>query len=188
MVPAGLPQGLQHPHGRPLRLVRSRSRATRLWSGPPSTTSNATGVNGDQADNRGAKPERSTSSCAAARPGPSRPTSRPPTPARTTTSALRWRCRATPCVVGALSEDSSATGIERQPGRQLRYRRRGRLRLRAQRHDLVPAGLRQGLQHRVRRPSSAGSVALSGDTAGRRGRPRDSSATGVDGNQADNSA
>ena len=92
-------------------------------------------------------PARSTCSSAAARRGPSRRTSRPPTPVRMTTSAIRSRCPATrwrsvrpakparPPGSTATQADNSAADC-----------RRG-LRVRADRHDVDPAGVPQGLQY-----------------------------------------
>ena len=54
--------------------------------------------------------------------------------------------------VGATLEDSNARGINRQSGGQLRRRLRRRLRLRAQRVDVVPAGVCESLERRRRRP------------------------------------
>ena len=70
----------------------------------------------------------------AARRGPSRPTSRRPTPGRTTSSARASRSRPTA-----------------RPDRRCGAEQRRSLRVHARGHDVDPAGLRQGIQHRRRR-------------------------------------
>ena len=55
---------------------------------------------------------------------------------RVTTSATRWRCRATRWWSGRMAEDSSATGVNGRSKRQQRPAIRRGLRLRAQRDEL----------------------------------------------------
>ncbi len=65
--------------------------------------------------------------------------------------------------VGALIEDSAATGIGgNQADNSAAAGRRG-LRVHAERHDVEPAGVRQGVQYAAQGTDSAMSVALSAD-------------------------
>ena len=80
--------------------------------------SNATGVNGNQSEQqRHRLPARRTCSCAAARPGRSRPTSKPPTPGRMTSSAMSVAVSGDTVVVGALRGGQQRDRRERQPER-----------------------------------------------------------------------
>ncbi len=91
-------------------------------------------------------------------------------------------------VVGASCEDSNATGVNgnqadnsaADTGAAYVFVRTGT--------SLEPAGLSQGLQHRRPVTSSASRCRVCGRHGGGRGAREDSNATGVNGNQADNSA
>ena len=129
--------------------TQSRSPATRWWWGPCEDSA-ATGVNGNQADNSAANAERPTSSCATVGSGPSRPTSRPPIPARATGSAGRSRFPATRWWSGRRVRTATPPGVNgNQADNSAADAGRG-LRVRPQRSGLDPAGLPQGLQHRSR--------------------------------------
>ena len=133
-------------------------------------------------------PARPTSSCAAARPGASRPTSRPPTPGRVTSSATSVAVSGDTVVVGAIGEDSSATGVNGNRANDSATDCRRGLRLRAQRHAPGPSRPTSRPPTPGRVTVSACSVAVSGDTvvvgAVLRGQQRD----GRERHQADNSA
>ena len=94
--------------------IRWRCRATRWWSGRMGGQQRH---RGERQPDRQQRPLRRGLCLRAqrARPGPSRPISKPPTPRRRTTSARRWRCRATRWWSG-LGEDSNATGVNGNQG------------------------------------------------------------------------
>ena len=134
------------------------------------------------------RPARPMSSCATGRPGPSRPTSRLPTPERDDLFGSSVAVSGDTVVVGALQGGQQRHRREWQPERQQRRQLRRRLRLRAQRDDLEPAGLPQGLQHRGGRQLRLGSVASRATRSWSEPYGEASNATGVNGNQSDNSA
>ena len=120
LVAAGVPQGVEH---RPQRLVRLARRAQRRRQ-PGGGRRLARGRRGQGhqrpagRQDRPARPARCTSSRAPARPGRSRPTSRAPTPRRSTSSAARSRsiAPATTLVVTARGEDGGGRGTSGNPG------------------------------------------------------------------------
>ena len=126
---------------------RWRCRATRWWSGRYDEDSNATGVNGNQSDNSAVG---SGAAYVFVRNGTT--WSQQAYLKASNTDAgdefgTQWRCRATRWWSGRMMEDSNATGVNgNQSDNSASSCRRG-LCLRAQRHDLEPAGLSQSLQH-----------------------------------------
>jgi hypothetical protein len=108
--PAGLPQGVEHRRGRPVRLQRGPGRRHPGYRRLP---------RGQQRDRRRRRRDqqrrlppagRCTCSRGPARRGASRPTSRRRTPTRATSSAKAWPSTATPWPSAPL-EDSNATGV-----------------------------------------------------------------------------
>ena len=146
---------------------RWRSLAT-PWSSGQSTSSNATGVNGNQSDNSAQVPGQLTFSCAAARLGASRLISKLPTPMRVIVSAVGGglgRHRGRRGIWGT----SNATGINGNQSDNSAPKCRGSLRFHPQRHDLEPAGLSESFQHRCSNDDFGSSVAVDGDTVRNRG-------------------
>ena len=191
-TPAGLRQGVQHRRGRPLRRQR-RAVGRRLDAGGRRLR------RGQHRDRhrrqpgrqlRRRTPARSTCSRAAARPGPSRRTSRRPTPARATIFGIRRRAVGRRLHPGGrrVRRGQRRDRHRRQPGRQLRRGRRRGLRVHARRHD-VDASRPTSRRPTPARATTSATASRCRATARRSRWARmheDSAATGIDGNQADN--
>ena len=123
----------QHARGRSRRRRQQRDRDQR-----------------QQSDTRRRAAARSTCSPARARPGASRRMSRRPTPGADDPSADRRAVGRRQHARGRRShEDSNATGIDGNQSTIPVGQRRG-LRVHPLRHDLEPAGVHQGVEHRTR--------------------------------------
>ncbi len=150
--------------------------------GAPEEDSNATGVNGNQADNSAVVGRRRLR--VRAHRHDVDPAGLPQGlqhRSAATGSATSVAVSGDTIVVGALAEDSNATGVNGNQADNSAVRCGRGLRLRAQRRDVDPAGLPQGLEHRVPSDSFGISVAVSGDTVVVGARFEDSNATGVNG-------
>ena len=135
--------------GRSGRSSRCRPTARPSPSAPTARTARATGINGNQADNsaprrrRGLRVHAQRHDLDAAGLLKASNTGAERLLRRSCAGARRRHARGRSATRGQQRDRH-----RRQPGRQRRDRRRRGLRVHAQRHDVDPAGLRQGVEHR----------------------------------------
>ena len=149
LEPAGLPQGLQHRASSDEFGCSVAVSGDTVVVGASVEDSSATGVNGNQTDNSAAE---SGAAYVFVRSGDDlEPAGLPQGLQHRGGRRLRlvaWPCRATRWWSGRTGEDSNATGVNGNQSDNSAGDAGAAYVFVAQRHDLEPAGLPQGLQHR----------------------------------------
>ena len=149
--------------------------------------SNATGVNGDQSNNSATTPARPTSSCAAGRPGRQQAYLKASNTGAGDYFGDSVAVSGDTVVVGASGEDSNATGVNGNQSNNSAVDSGAA-------YVFVRNGTTWSQQAYLKACNTGagdefgGSVAVSGDTVVVGAAYEDSNATGVNGNQSDNSA